>query len=95
MSHVSLHSDAMANFGMITQTAAKPEVRRAVLPSLSGQEGRAVCCAVLFAGRLLVLLWKYYVRRGCKRNIEEYLRYARSKGVFYAPLFHYILHSDD
>jgi hypothetical protein len=47
MSHVSLHSDPMANFGMITQTAAKPEVRRAVLPSLSGQEGRAgvaLCC---------------------------------------------------
>ena len=39
--------------------------------------------ALLVAGRLLVLLWKYYVRRGCKRNIEEYLGFARSKWVYF------------
>jgi hypothetical protein len=31
---LSLNSDPMSNFGMITQTAANPEVRKAVLPSL-------------------------------------------------------------
>ena len=39
--------------------------------------------ALLVAGRLLVLLWKYYVRSGCKRNIEEYLGHARSKRVYF------------
>jgi hypothetical protein len=76
------HSDPMANFGISRRRQQNLRSERQYsLPYRAGKG--APCVALLFAGRLLVLLRKYYVRRGCKRNIDEYLEYARSKWVYF------------
>src|SRR5205823_14488097 len=47
-------------------------VRRQGTPFLIVPGKAAVVLALFVAGRLLVLLWMYYVLSGCKRNIEKF-----------------------
>jgi hypothetical protein len=74
MSHVSLHSDPMANFGMIRQTAAKPEVRGQHSLPYRARRG-APCVALLFCWAAPCSALEVLCSKGCKRNIEEYLRH--------------------
>ena len=72
----------MANFGISRRRQQNLEVRKAIPPSLSCRERRAVFLALLVGGRLLVL-WSIMFGEVAKGNIEEYLGYARIKGVYF------------
>ena len=76
------HSDPMANFGISRRRQQNLRSEQYSLPYRAGK-GAPLCWRCWLLGGSFVLLWKYYVRRGCKRNIEEYLGYACSKWMHF------------